>query len=401
VLIPGIVVGVLWLMPVFTPPASGGGEDQGFALARFVRVLSVGLILPVVAGRLPSMLARERVLRLAAVGFLVLPLLSVVNFPVVAHLVATVGPYVVGGGSLLCLAALRDAEFRAWLQGVGLAAAAFVAVGVARYGFEATTYYGRPRVHLGFVHPTQSASALCAAALFAATVLAATLRRRPVLRRTALTGLVVATGAMLVLVSSRNTFLLLCAMLLFAGYARAVRSPLGRFVAFASVVALFPAMMWFALRADVQSAAWQIANLLGSARFIIYRRLLAGLADEDAFSLLFGPTYVLRELKENATGFAAADSTYLTILLNYGVVTTLAFYAFWLLVGARLCRRGGAVAYGVFCSVSLYLLLDAQGVTPSNMLVFGMLAYSVRAALRREATRAGQAAMPADAGAPG
>jgi hypothetical protein len=35
------------------------------------------------------------------------------------------------------------------------------------------------------------------------------------------------------------------------------------------------------------------------------------------------------------------------------------------------------------------------------MLVFGMLAYSVRAALRREATRAGQAAMPADAGAPG
>jgi hypothetical protein len=222
-----------------------------------------------------------------------------------------------------------------------------------------------------------------------------------VLRRTALTGLVVATGAMLVLVSSRNTFLLLCAMLLFAGYARVVRSPLGRFVAFASVVALFPAMMWFALRADVQSAAWQIANLLGSARFIIYRRLLAGLADEDAFSLLFGPTYVLRELKENATGFAAADSTYLTILLNYGVVTTLAFYAFWLLVGARLCRRGGAVAYGVFCSVSLYLLLDAQGVTPSNMLVFGMLAYSVRAALRREATRAGQPAMPADAGAPG
>jgi O-antigen ligase len=300
----------------------------------------------------------------------------------------------VGGGSLLCLAALRDAEFRAWLQGVGLAAAAFVAVGVARYGLEATTYYGRPRVHLGFVHPTQSASALCAAALFGVTVLAAVLRRRPALRRVALTGLVVATGGLLVLVSSRNTFLLLCAALLFAGYARAVRSSAGRFVALATVVALFPAMMWFALRADVRSAAWQVANLVGSARFVIYRRLLTGLAREDAFSLLFGPTYVLRELKENATGFAAADSTYLTILLNYGVVTTLAFYAFWLLVGVRLCRRGGALEYGVFCAVSLYLLLDAQGVTPSNMLVFGMLAYSVRASLRRRPAAPAGGALP-------
>lgn len=383
--IPGLLVGWLWLAPVFALPGSDQLYTRGFAAERFLRVLSVSLLLPIVAGRLPRVLRHEGALRAALVAFVVLPLLSVVNFPDASHLVATVGPFLVGGTSLVCLAALRPAEFRRWLQGVGCAALGFVAVGLARYGLESTTYYGRPRVHLGFSHPTQTASALCAAALFVGTLIAARHGRRAgLVRRVALAALVVASGYVLVLVSSRNTFLLLCLSVLFTLTARVVRRPVPRFALLLALLALFPAIMFYAARGDIASPVWQIANVASSLRLVIYRDILLGFTREDTFSLLFGPTYTVRELKSTLSGFAASDSTYLTILLNYGAITTAAFYGFWITVGARLSARTASAPFGVFCAISVYLLLDAQGVTPSNVLVFALLAWCVRSALRAD-----------------
>lgn len=386
--IPGLLVGWLWLAPVFALPGSDQLYTRGFAAERFLRVLSVSLLLPIVAGRLPRLLRHEGVLRAALVAFVLLPLLSVVNFPDASHLVATVGPFLVGGTSLVCLAALRPTEFRRWLQGVGGAAMGFVAVGLGRYGLESTTYYGRPRVHLGFSHPTQTASALCAAALFVGTLIAAHPGRRAgLVRRVGLAGLVLGSGYLLVLVSSRNTFLLLCLSVLFASGARVARGAVPRFTVLLALLGLFPAIMLYAARGDLNSPAWQLANVASSLRLGIYRELLLGLTREDAFSLLFGPTYTVRELKSTLSGFAASDSTYLTILLNYGAITTAAFYGFWLSVGARLAGRAASAPFGVFCAISVYLLLDAQGVTPSNVLVFALLAWCVRSALRVQGQR--------------
>lgn len=389
--VPGLVVGVLWLMPVFTRPGGVSLAGSGSSIARYLRVLSVAVLLPFVWTRLRPSLGRERVLRAALVVFVVLPFLGVVNFPQPAFIVGTVGPFVVGGVSLLCLAGLRDDEFRYWLSGVGLAAAGFVGGGLLAYGLETTGFYGRPRVHLGFDHPTQSASALCAAALYVALVVANAASVPRVLRRAALVVLTCAVAYLLVLVSSRNTLLLVLVTLALAGWGRVARGALPRFVALTSILALFPGIMLFAARGNQLSPVWQIANTVSSFRLTIYHDMLERLAREDGYSLLFGPTYVVREVKAGTMGFAAIDSTYLTILLNYGVLTALAFYAFWLALGLRVCRRGRPLDFGVFCAISTYLLLDAQGVTPSNMLVFGLLAHSLRVALRHRAAARGTA----------
>jgi O-antigen ligase len=299
----------------------------------------------------------------------------------------------VGGASLLCLGALRDDEFRHWLSGVGAAAVGFVAAGLARYGLETTMFYGRPRVHLGFDHPTQSASALCAAALYVGLAIANAKRTPRVVRRIALAALTLGTAVLLAMISSRNTLLLVVAALAFAFYGRVARHTAPRLAVLVGILSLFPGVLYFAARGNSLSPVWRIADVVSSFRLTIYRNMLLDLGREDTFSLLFGPTHVMRQLREaGATGFAVVDSTYFTILLNYGVITTLAFYAFWLLVGFRLCRRGRPLDYGVFCAVSTYLLLDAQGVTPSNMLVFALLAHSLRMALRARIARPAVAA---------
>lgn len=383
VFVPGVAVGVLWLAPVFAQPGTPSLLASGFPGARYARILSVLFLFPLVAGRLGSVLRRERLIRVVLVAFVLLPLVTLVNHPDAAFATGTVGPYAVGGASLACLAALRDQEFAHWLRGVGFAALLFVTAGLLRYGLATTVYYGRPRAHLGFDHPTQSASAVYAAAVYLALVLAWRLRRTPVARALTLTAVVTAGGWVLLLVSSRNTFVLLFVSLAMAGFARAARGAVPRMLALGGIVALFPAIMAFAVRGGGErSPLWQAANVLSSLRLSIYRDLLERLAYEDAFSLLFGPTYVVRELKGGLSGFAVSDSTYLTIVLNYGLLTIAAFYAFWLLVGTRLSRRGTPMQFGMFCGLSLYLLLDAQGVTPSNMLIFSLVAWCVRSARR-------------------
>jgi hypothetical protein len=380
-MLPGAIAGFLWLLPVFVPP--GAATDAGgFSVARVARVLSIALLLPLVAGRLPALFIRQRPVTWALLAFVLLPAVSAINHPSFGFIVGVVGPYMIGGVSLLCLAALRPRAFERWTEGVGIVAAGFVAVGLLQHGLEMTSYYGRPRAHLGFVHPIQTASAVLFAAYSLARLSAAlpdSVRR---LRRIATVAIWGGTVALLVLVSSRNALLLFCTILMAAAYSRLARGTFARLALVIVILALFPAIMAFAHEVSPQEPLWMLLNFVSSYRLTFYSAMVENFVRSDWATMLFGPTSVVRNRAAGAQGFAVADSVYLSILLNYGAVTLLAFYAFWLALARRLSRRNGAIAYGMLCGVSVYFLLDAQGATPSNILVFTLVAQAVRSSLR-------------------
>jgi len=348
-------------------------------------VLSIAVLLPLVAGRLVPLLVRQRVLAWALVGFVLLPPIAAINFPNGGFIVGVVGPYMIGGVSLLCLAALREGAFQRWSEGVGFVALAFVLAGLARYGLEATSYYGRPRVHLGFSHPIQSSSALLVAAFYLARVTGKLPDRLGWLRRAARVAILVGSSILLVLVQSRNAFLLFCVIFLAAGYARVFRAPRARLALVVAILALFPAIMTFAYQVSREDPLWILLDFASSYRLTFYANTLADFLRGDWATMLFGPASIVRTRSEGAQGFAVADSVYLSILLNYGVVTLLSFYAFWLAVARRVARAPGTLAFGLLCGVSTYYLLDAQGVTPSNLLVFVLLARTARTAIAARA----------------
>ncbi|MBE3117167.1 MAG: hypothetical protein IMZ50_00240 [Candidatus Atribacteria bacterium] len=86
-----------------------------------------------------------------------------------------------------------------------------------------------------------------------------------------------------------------------------------------------------------------------------------------------------------ARGFASSESVYFSLYVNYGLVTLVSFFVFLLALAKRLSQAHAPLAYGCLCAVTIFFAIDAQGVTPSNLAIFMVLAYVLREALRKSA----------------
>lgn len=378
----GVLAGYFWLSPVFVPPGSMSVFDSGQSVERILRVLSVLLVFPLVWKRAVWLGLHEPVLRLVLWAFVVAPSLSLLSFPGLAFVVTTLAPFVVGGLSLLCLCALKRNAFSAWASGVGLTAVVFLGMGLSRYGLEMSSYYHRPRAHFGFIHPTQSASVVIIAGLFLAQGANRLLWRELCARRMAVGIICFAAGILLYLATSRNTLVALLAILAGAGYTGVVRRPMFRYGAAIGLLVIVCAMYIVAAWGDSEDALWSIVDQFSSARMQVYRDLTVDLNQETLSSILLGPSEYTRHREGGFSSFAAIDSVYLTVYLNYGLVTLVSLFAFLFALSRKLSGQRAPLAYGCLWAIIVFFAIDAQGVTPSNLAIFMMLAYALRNALR-------------------
>jgi hypothetical protein len=63
-------------------------------------------------------------------------------------------------------------------------------------------------------------------------------------------------------------------------------------------------------------------------------------------------------------------------------VTLINFFMLLFIVAKRLSQRVTPLAYGSLCALSVFYAIDAQGVTSSNLMIFVLLAYILRSAMR-------------------
>ena len=380
----GMVAGYFWLSPVFVPPGSTSLYElyeSGQSFERILRVLSVVLLLPLVWKKILRLIPKEHVLRLVLWVFIGAPMLSLLSFPRLDFLIATVGPFAIGGLSLICLSTLKADDFRSWTLGIGLVAIVFLGIGLARYGFEMPTFYGRPRAHFGFIHPTQSSSAVVVAGLFLVQWTDNTFRRQMWVKRLSIGILLIVIAFLLFLAMSRNTLLALFVVLISTGYAALIHRPAFRYGAFLVVLLMVSLIYGISFFGDSQDVLWIIVNEFSSGRLLGYLDLSVGLDQETVLSALIGPSVYLRQSYGGFTGFAAIDSVYLSMYLNYGLLTLASFFALILTLGWRLSHRRTPLAYGCLCAIIIFYALDAQGITASNLAVFLLLAYVVRNAM--------------------
>lgn len=377
----GALAGYFWLSPVFVPPGSLPLTEGGLSVERIMRVFGVLLVFPLVAGSALHLPLRERVLRLALWTFACAPALSLLLNPNVNFLVGTIGPFLAGGLALVCLSALKPDEFASWVAGVGLVATVFLMLGLRQYGLETSGFYGRPRSHMGFIHPTQTATAIFVAGLFSLQVARRFLRRSRLLRRLMLAGIAISAGTLLLAADSRSTMLVSLLVALCAGFAQVVKRPAIR-LALVSLLLIMPIIGYaVAMWGDTQSDLWIALESFSSERLITYRESASRLAEASLLTALIGPP-----LQSAGGGFASAESAYMSVFLDFGFLTLISLFVFLLVLGWQLSRAHASLAYGCLCAVTIFFAIDAQGVTPSNLAVFLLLAYAVRCALSSSST---------------
>jgi len=375
----GALAGYYWLLPVFVPPGSPSVfDDTGLSIQRIMRIAGVLLIFPLAAGRAIRLPLRERIIRLALWVFMLAPATSLFFESGLNFLIGTYGPFLAGGLALVCISAFDQDEFAAWLAGVGLAATVFLILGLRQYGLDPTWFYGRPRSHIGFIHPTQTASVIIVAGLFSIQCARWFLRRLRWLLWPVLAGIVAGVFFLLISASSRNTALTAFLIVSCAAYAQIVKNSSAR-TGLVLILLLAPFIGYtVAVYGNMQSELWIALESFSSERLITYRELAKRLADASSLVALIGPP-----LGSTGGGFASAESAYMSVFLNFGFLTLASLFVFLFALGRRLSKGGHSLAYGCLCAVIIFFAIDAQGITPSNLAIFILLAYVVRNALSR------------------
>jgi hypothetical protein len=375
----GAIAGYLWNAPVFTPPGSQPLIEQGFSFQRILRVFAVMLILPLVWSRVLRLLLRKQTYMLIFFVFVFSPLLSLLNFPDISFLIATIGPFAVGGVSLMCLSALSDDEFKAWVNGVGFTSLVFLLLGLKDNGIETTNFYGSDRASFGFIHPTQSAAVVLMSGGVMFYFVSQRLQRYITLRKLLLTSIVAFTSCLLLLAMSKNTMLVVFMTIVCASYATVFNSLSPRFLLSIVLISSPILIFIYAIYGDNQEIIWLTLNFLSSDRFEAYRTLINNMNNETFLTMLFGPSaFSQSDISGNLRGFASSESVYFSLYVNFGLVGLVSFFIFLLTLAKRLSKIRSPLAFGGLCGITIFLAIDAQGVTPSNLAIFSLLAYCVR-----------------------
>ena len=161
-------------------------------------------------------------------------------------------------------------------------------------------------------------------------------------------------------------------------YARVVKRPVAR-LGLVLALLLAPLVGYvIAVSEDMQSELWLSLESFSSERLMTYRELANRLSEASPWIALVVPP-----LGNVGGRFASAESVYMSVYLNFGLLTLASLFVFLLVLGWRLSRTQRPLAYGCLCAVIIFIAIDAQGITPSNLAIFLLLVYAVRNALSR------------------
>ena len=372
--------GFAWLYPAFSPPGIADLQDAGALIGRILRIACPVLLLTLSLKKIIRAVTKKKVYLMIFASFIFLPLGCIAVFPDINYLIYVVLPLVASGMALMGLLALSEQEISLWLSWVGVVALLFILVGLTKYGFEMPSYYGRPRLHLGFVHPTQTASALLSVIIF----FAINLNRQVVIIKNMLIFFMLTFFIlMMYFADSRNT--MVTSLFFLSGYIafRYIRRPILRKASVILVMLMVIVVHLFIIAIDLQSGIGFLADKMSSGRLAIILELVQNLKGNSWYSFLLGPSaFVVKKLDDAVfLGFAAIDSVYISLLVNYGILQLVSFLGLMLFVGLRLSRMSNSVYIATWSAVMFYFTLDAQGITASNLIIFSLLAISIKASV--------------------
>lgn len=392
----GAISCFFWLLPVVGAPGGGTNGADTSSITRYLRIimpLCVFFLIPLrryldvrrsIALRFATGVIPRSILRLLgmvlALG--ILPLAAGLFTANSVFLVTAVMPLVISLFFLLGVTLLEDFIFKNWVIGLTGAALLFLLIGIGTSHFEPTTYYGRPRILMGFVHPIHTASVILAAAGFVILTGNDWVRRKSLLMRWFLLGLFGSTVLVLMLLAqSRNVLLSLCLGLCCAWIGSRFGTRV-RFFLFVIILVLPVGIYLFVLTGSPLNPIWAVLNDLSSQRLALLQTVLASSIDLGDARLLFEPSSARLTALSDYVGFSATDSVFQTFFFNYGLISLIGFMSLLLALGWNLALRPKNIyPYGAMCGIVLFFSLDAQGITTSNLILFVVFSYAVRTAV--------------------
>lgn len=290
-------------------------------------------------------------------------------------------PIFVSFFGLIILSVLSKNNFYYWYFGASFISFIFFFLGITKFGFEPTTFYGRPRVHFGFIHPVQTSSIIIGAFSFL-VLLTNRIKNRIILKTIAQILIYIFFAIFLFLAQSSNLFIgFHIVILLFFIFKWKNLFVFKKFILLILLTAPFLTLLLL----NLPKESLELLDDLTSGRLLNYKQLMfENLANENILTILIGPTNYLRILISNndVTGFASRDSVYLSFLLSFGFLGLFALIFFLFLIGNKLIKINDK-SFSVFCGVIFIYIADAQGLTPNNLIIYSGLAFTLNQYINR------------------
>ena len=348
--------------------------------------LQLALLIPIVGLTLPKKLITSLFGFLFALTFFILPIVALLFYPNYAYFRYGILPVMFSGILLLVLSRLTHERFMSLLLGVGTFALGILLFNLMRKGLEIENYYTAKKfINLfGFVHPLTAGSA-CMAASFLSLFLAFKVRERRIhgLFGAALIMAVLLAVFFIYQVRSRNIILVTStAIAAFTAFELLGFKPI-----FAKIIALvfctIP-LSFLVIGVLADDHLFAVLNGLSSGRMAFYLDTFQRVFNPVQPAYFFGPTYheQFRFFLGGSLNFATEDSGFLSYISLFGFCSGLVFIGFlWFGFHWAIYSRAWG-SFAVLTGVTIGFTFDAQGFTPSNLILFLMFAYGLRPALR-------------------
>ena len=365
-----------WISPVVQIP---GSDFEISFLNRFFRTTYPLFIAPFCIKEL-IFYAQRRLFILYIFFIIVIPLsiLALFNFELA---IPFYFPVIVSFISLILFSVIGKLKFYFWFLGASFISFCFFINGFLKFGFEPSTFFGRPRVHFGFIHPVQTASIIFVVIIFLYLV-SDNLFSKFKIKFILFFLLYIFGSIFLFLAQSTNIFI---SFQILCSYHFLLKDKNYRKINLLFLFFLFMLPLVTILISYIPSDTLIIFDDFTSGRIMNYNRLFSeNLINEDLFSVLFGPTKYLVSLfsSNEINGFASRDSIFLSFFLVFGLFGLIVLYLFLILLGYNLSKIDGEV-FGIYCAIIFFFSADAQGLTPNNLLVFMGLSYSLNVSLKK------------------
>jgi O-antigen ligase len=283
---------------------------------------------------------------------------------------------------LILLSVISKNNFYYWFFGASFISFIFFFLGITKFGFEPTTFYGRPRVHFGFIHPVQTSSIIIGAFSFL-VLLTNRIKNKKILKTSTQILIYILFAFFLFLAQSSNLFIgFHIVILLFFIFKWKNLFVFKKFILIFLLSAPFLTLLLF----NLPIKSLELLDDFTSGRLLNYKQLIfENLANENVFTILIGPTKYLKFLilNNDVTGFASRDSVYLSFLLSFGLLGLFALIIFLFIIGNKLIKVNDK-SFSIFCGVIFFYIADAQGLTPNNLIIYSGLAFALNQYINRD-----------------
>ncbi len=311
--------------------------------------------------------------------FFAVPFLAVVNRPDLGFLQFSAGPVILGGAILLAILQLKRQTLAMFAFGIGTAAMFLWSMSIGFYGFAQSTYFSRPRIHLGLDHPLNTSSMLVGGGVFLfmlARHYSNWLARVPCWVR----NLVMMTifGTLLGFAFAADSKNMLAAIAVF-GMVYTLIKRLDRFLLLQSILVGLTILCPLILYGLAYAAVSGLAGVpsVDAARLQAYGVTVQRIVDHIYGANGWQWFEFLQPLRQEAATFATVESVFLSYIVNFGLWSILPFAAFWTAAGLRLVKEQRQLGLALWVALMVMFTFDAQGFTPSNMVIFMLFAYVV------------------------